>query len=42
VQADDADDPQIRKLGELLNSPETKAFMEKEFPSSVPVFGPVG
>ncbi|WBB60407.1 MetQ/NlpA family ABC transporter substrate-binding protein [Streptomyces sp. WMMC500] len=42
VPADDADDPEIRKLGELLHSPETKAFMEKEFPSSVPVFGPVG
>ncbi|WP_346429535.1 MetQ/NlpA family ABC transporter substrate-binding protein [Streptomyces sp. WAC 06738] len=42
VRAGDADDPEIEKLGELLNSPETKAFMEKEFPSSVPVFGPVG
>ncbi|AKH81404.1 YaeC family lipoprotein [Streptomyces sp. CNQ-509] len=42
VQAGDADDPEIEKLGDLLNSPETKAFMEKEFPSSVPVFGPVG
>lgn len=42
VRAGDADDPAIEKLGELLNSPETKAFMEKEFPSSVPVFGPVG
>ncbi|GAA2135423.1 MetQ/NlpA family ABC transporter substrate-binding protein [Streptomyces synnematoformans] len=42
VRSGDADDPEIRKLGELLNSPETKAFLEKEFPSSVPVFGPVG
>ncbi|MFW6694881.1 MetQ/NlpA family ABC transporter substrate-binding protein [Streptomyces sp. MAR4 CNX-425] len=42
VRSADVDDPAIGKLGELLNSPETKAFLEKEFPSSVPVFGPVG
>ncbi|OEV27129.1 metal ABC transporter substrate-binding protein [Streptomyces nanshensis] len=37
------DDPRIRKLAELLNSPQVKKFIEDKYQGAIePVFGPVG